>query len=207
VNFVSVVNNEIFYSVDRQNNEYEPGIYKISLDGTNNVQLISGNCAYITVSECWIYFTIREEGGFILYKMRADGKELTKLCEDDVQYPNPYKGWIYYSKDDGIYKIRIDGTDKLKIGSKVGWNINIDNDWIYYVDVSNINTKNLFKMSLDGTKVVNLQKGPVCNISLMGEWMTVSFSCGEGEGYETYVMKRDGSCKRLISPNPYSRYK
>ncbi|MDP2892726.1 MAG: DUF5050 domain-containing protein, partial [Bacillota bacterium] len=55
------------------------------------------------------------EDSIVLKISRLDGTE-ERVLDNNVSGPmNYFKGWIYYAKKDGIYKIKIDGTEKQKI--------------------------------------------------------------------------------------------
>lgn len=56
-----------------------------------------------------------------LYKMKTDGTNKTKVCDDVASYINVKSGWIYYFNESDmndiyyggkLYKIKIDGTER-----------------------------------------------------------------------------------------------
>jgi|GEM_PF-1258545 len=72
------------------------------------------NGGYCAISGEWIYCTIAGK----LHKMRLDGKEKTKLTDENAMFINVYGDWVYYY-DGGyyyeggdIYRIKTDGTNK-----------------------------------------------------------------------------------------------
>jgi hypothetical protein len=61
--------------------------------------------------------------------------------------------WIYFSNesDNGwLYKIKVDGTGKVKLNSNRSNNINIVDDWIFY-DAVSAEYAEQYKIKLDGT--------------------------------------------------------
>jgi len=70
-------------------------------------------------------------------------------------------GWIYYANPDDnmtLYKVRTDGTGKLKLSYDQANNINVINGWIFYYDLKG----NLKKVKTDGT----LTKTLISNVSV-----------------------------------------
>ncbi len=103
-----------------------------------------GNGAYeINVSGEWIFFLKpnkywfdnEREFKFNLYKIRNDGSDLTKLCEDTVINISIYGSWIYFinkNDNDSVYRISIDGTQKQLIDPKPSCDIHIIGEEIFY---------------------------------------------------------------------------
>lgn len=72
-------------------------------------------------------------------------------------------GWIYYYcstfKDSGLYKVRINGTEKTKLNDDFAFYINVSGDWVYYVvttitdtEAEVSNTGNVFTEAKTDTK-------------------------------------------------------
>ncbi|CZQ85562.1 Hypothetical protein Tpal_650 [Trichococcus palustris] len=101
--------------------------------------------------------------------------------------------WIYYSTK-GIYKIKMDGTEKNKIGDDQAKYINVVGDWIYYT------SQGIYKMKLDGTEKTMLYNDTVPDfMSVSGDW--IYFTNGIYSG-NLYKVKTDGSEKTKISSDP-----
>ncbi|MCL1858157.1 MAG: DUF5050 domain-containing protein [Oscillospiraceae bacterium] len=138
---LKVVDNWIYYS-----NSY--GIHKIKTDGTGNTKLITGeylDYRNINVVNNWIYYldysSIPNPSGgssfpdkIMLYKIKTNGKEKTKLSDDSMFSVNIVGDWIYYINESNfnLCKMRTDGTEKTVFINEVVDYFNIIGDYILY---------------------------------------------------------------------------
>jgi hypothetical protein len=75
--------------------------------------------------------------------------------------------WIFYSIDyDGIYKMRIDGTEVIKITDDMGTSINVVGDWLYYIVRAGI-----YRMKKDGSERAMVIQGDFYNLVVIGDWI------------------------------------
>lgn len=72
------------------------------------------NGGYVSKQGEWIYYRNFSKDN-LLYKMKEDGSYKTKLTNNIASYINIVDEWIYYISSDGIYKVRVDGTENKKI--------------------------------------------------------------------------------------------
>ena len=104
-------------------------------------KLLSGKsmatCSFL-VHNNWIYFVIGEPN-YNIYRITTDGKNLTKLNNDDSWGIHIYNNWIYYENrnngyfDREIYKMKLDGSNRQYVTEKILSNMHILDDWIYGV--------------------------------------------------------------------------
>jgi len=84
--------------------------------------------------------------------MRVDGTNLMKLNTETTGYLLVAGDWIYYvNYDDGstLYKMRTDGSDKMKLTSDKTSGVNfISGDWIYYNNLDD--NYALYRVTLEG---------------------------------------------------------
>jgi len=177
--FINVVGDWVYYTG-------RGGIHKVRTDGTEPTQVyIKGSGIYVTGD--WIYYL---DNG--LYKIRTDGTERTKLA-DNCAGMTLSGDWIYYtnyvpvtnpnvftpksSEEGNLYKIRTDGTGKIRLNSDDCRSINVAGDWIYYAnydDGSNIYLK-LYKIRTDGTGRTKVSDDSFGNfaygINVSGDWI------------------------------------
>ena len=113
--FINVVDNWIFYS------DVNDGLslYKIKMDGTGLVKIVNGNSYYVNVSNENIYFSDMSSG---LFEVDLNGKnKVTIGNEGRYSNINVVDDWLYFElltgEEDGFYKIRNDGTGKIKVVS------------------------------------------------------------------------------------------
>jgi hypothetical protein len=137
------------------------GIYRIKVNGTENHQLALGNNSIgpFKVLRDWIYFS--EDMG--LSKIKTDGTEKIRICDvpsgvgpirlikDGRLYYDIIfaEGGGYYSWLNGLYSIKLDGTDKETLLEATFDTWAVDEDYAYYGKIErNIN---LISTKPDGT--------------------------------------------------------
>ncbi|MCX7921795.1 MAG: DUF5050 domain-containing protein [Clostridia bacterium] len=134
-------------------------IYRINMDGTIKTTITSSQIdvvSYFAIIEDWVYFRgfSWDSARARLYKVKADGSGLTPLSGDT---PPGYKvtdggnsvsyyygnfeciqnDWIFYvNTDDGnkIYKVKTDGSARIKINEDSSSQLEMIGDWIYYTN-------------------------------------------------------------------------
>jgi phage pi2 protein 07 len=158
-------------------------IRKIKTDGTEETDLVQSKAYYMDVSVIggWIYYInydVQKRISYI-YKMRTDGGEKGKVCEDQAQSLTLYAGWIYFENlndNNALYKIRTDGTGKKKLtDTEAVAFINVEGDWVYFKSRSGIS-----KIKTDGsaeTVVKNTNQNGVKLLQCMnvsGGWIYYS---------------------------------
>ena len=80
------------------------------------------NSGLVSHQDPWIYYSNWSDENQ-LYKIRSDGKQRTKLNNDNSSDINVIGEWIYYRNwSDGfqIYKIRTDGKARTKLNEEIG---------------------------------------------------------------------------------------
>lgn len=168
----------------------------------------------------WIYY--RNKG--VLYKMKKDGTGTVKISDDECQNINLIGGWIYYNRittndkkefvEDGLWRMKIDGTSKAKLGDIT--NINIIGDKIYGIrerkeEKSIIGGESkhyplsLCIMTIDGKQ--KIEKKDFFNSSLCGvdnmvvidNWIYFTGSYEQTIVSELYKKKIDGTGEVLLA--------
>ncbi|PKM41208.1 MAG: hypothetical protein CVV04_01770 [Firmicutes bacterium HGW-Firmicutes-9] len=101
-------------------------------------------------------------------------------------------GWIYYSRFTGdyasLYKMRTDGSRRMKFEGVHGYCLNVAGDWIYFINPDDNDTP--YRMRTDGSDVQQLSKFACSSISVYGDWV---YSDGYGENGSYYRFRMDGS--------------
>lgn len=86
-------------------------VYSMTATGEVYSPINTARSGYLNADKGYLYFTNFEEEA--LYKVRADGTELTKLCDGDPSYTSVNGDYLYYFSDNNgkkLYRIRKDGT-------------------------------------------------------------------------------------------------
>ncbi len=196
------------YSILKDNDRlYYHAIYKSNQDGTNEVKIFSGGIdrlGSLNVLNGYVYFVDRNDNRS-LYKMDTKGNNLQKVCEDtDIQQVIVVDDWIYYSLYflPGIFKMKIDGSEKTELSHEAAMDLFYYDDWLYYTDYE---TYKLFKMRLDGSDQSQVDIGPTsetmiyCVLLFEQDWIFYTTTNTETEEAAFYKIKIDGSHKTLLS--------
>lgn len=143
--------------------------------GNTNANISNGGISVLL--DDWIYFINYSDRGS-LYKVRTDGNDETKICEDMAYFLNSDGDWIYYTNgsDSGrLYKIRSDGTGREKISDSVSQNVLVSGDWIYYIDYTDQKDTSIygriFRMKTDGNEKQQVNESFTSSFNLNGNWI------------------------------------
>lgn len=158
--FVSVVGNDIYYvSVETENNEWV--ICKTDVNGGEREIIYNESVDYITIDNEWLYYINADgESEPNIYRMSLDGvgKNPERINDDESYSLNVSGGWVYYANDDDggkIYRIRTDGTEKMKLNDDESIDINLVGNWVYYRNLSETdpetNNALIYRMRPDGS--------------------------------------------------------
>lgn len=124
------------------------------------------NFAAVVESGDWIYYVDNS----CIYKKKKDGTETKCIVKNigsafglNVEGDYLYYTRTIYSKGDSytrLYRVKLDGTGNKRIcsssiGIYPGGSPTVQNGWIYFCDFST----NLYKVKVDGSKKILLQKG------------------------------------------------
>ncbi|MGE5329082.1 MAG: DUF5050 domain-containing protein [Deltaproteobacteria bacterium] len=169
----------------------------------------------------WIYYSNKG-----LHKMKKDGTGDTKINNDICKNINVIGDWIYYNKvtenkakasnvEDGLWKVKIDGTSKAKLGDIT--NINIIGNKIYGVrerkeektefDGDKVCPLSLYIMSIDGKQKTELKdffkSSPyrVDDMVVIEDWIYFSGGDLQQINLELYKKKADGAGEALLVDN------
>ena len=110
------------------------------------------NDGMVAISGGWVFYSA-EDGG--IFRMRDNGDNNEKICDDDACYLNVMDGWVYYvNRDDNysIYRMRISGDNREPINNETSSSINLANGWLWYVaDDWEEETSNICRIRPDGS--------------------------------------------------------
>ena len=144
----TVTEDSIYYESQNE------GIFEVNINTLERKKIcddVSRGAAY---SEGWIYYSNGNDAGK-LYKIKADGSSKAKLSDDYAIYINTAADWIYYvnfDDDSSLYKIKSNGSSRVQISDhKECADINIIDEYIYYVTWQEGEYGQLFRVKNDGT--------------------------------------------------------
>lgn len=109
--------------------------------------------------------------------------------------------WIYYQHtNDGfkLYKMRADGSEKTKLNDNISYCINVVEDWIYYINNSDIDAPQcIYKMRTDGSENTKLNDSMSEDINVIGDWIYYKKYCGNGD-WKLHKLAVDGSQEIML---------
>ena len=194
-------------------NEGSSGLHKIRTDGTNKTKLyklFGYRPDYIEVIGEWIYYA--DKTMHKIYKTREDGTEnRTLVLNDWVEDMRIKDGFIYFiggkdysgNENRGIYKVKIDGTSKIKLEDSSPEKIDVYGDWIYYMIYGDF-----YRIKNDGTQKTKLfipQSGKrIASYEIRGEHIYLNEVGGDGS--TLWNLKLDGSEKTAIKTYDSSQW-
>ncbi|WP_051560514.1 DUF5050 domain-containing protein [Clostridium beijerinckii] len=196
---------------------YESGnLSKVNIDGTNKTYFEQAYGSIIGVSDGWVYYVdgnTEHHGSKGIYKIK-DNEKVKLTSEDYIVDAVFYKGSIYYALGPemvennvvkgGLYKVDIDGKNKVQLSDQLVENINIYKDCIYYSGTSSVTTDNtvsnensgIFKMNTDGTSRTKISDHYASFLKLSGN--NIYFSSFD-YNYKLYKISIDGTNERKLN--------
>ena len=136
------------------------GICKVKTNGKKTEKIADGYMYNLNISDNYIYcleYNEDEERNDLI-KIKTNGKNKETLARDIDENQIMVSGkWIYYYKDDNLYRVKTSGTDREKISEREIEYYDIDGNWIYYI-YENDNSQYIAKMKLDGEDATRIAK-------------------------------------------------
>lgn len=135
--FIGNSNEFIYFALEKQ-------LYRICRDESDLFKLLEYDEDHITqVMEYgeWIYYEAKsglEEPIWKHYRVRQDGTRRERITDDiDVNYYALHGEWIYYSMGTEIYRMKLDGTQKIKVyenDDSIISVVGVTDDGIYFTE-------------------------------------------------------------------------
>ena len=145
----------------------------------------------ITTQGNWIYFCGSDHA---IYRMRKDKSEIQRICNSPVVSINVIGEWIYFVDGvvGGIYKVKIDGTGKTKIGSATSYKLYVENEWIYFT--TSYSGGMLYKMKTNGSSITKITSDNCREFIVNGEYI---YYVNKFDNM-VYKCRKDGTGKTLL---------
>ncbi|HYF75000.1 MAG TPA: DUF5050 domain-containing protein [Candidatus Nitrosocosmicus sp.] len=183
---LNVVGNMIYYMVDGK-------MYRMLNNGSDETRLGEDPARYMFVVGEWVYYVHDTEDK--LYRMKTDGSGKALLCTEKVEDINIICDWIYFNNDEsskrGLYKMKLDGTEKSRISNLFFRKMIITDSGIYYLSDNSNDYNTIYRASLDGKTAGKKISQKYCwNFVIAGDWVYFS----DYDDYNAlYRVKSDGS--------------
>jgi hypothetical protein len=133
------------------------------MEGINLMKMVADGAGVVKLTENveinaakgdWVYYSeLNKEGKYLnLSRMKADGTEKVKLT--DGTFAAIDGEWLYYDKDNGLYRSSLNGAGETKLNDIDMWNlIGIWGDYIYYSEYSG----SVYRVNMDDSNKIELK--------------------------------------------------
>jgi len=182
-------------------------IWKMSLDGSNNVLLRNEKALSLQVHDDWLYFNapLEDEDEYGVYRMTVDGTSVERLL-DVRAYLFVDGEWLYYTDyqlSNTLSRIKVDGTEQQLIcDDKVSLYINKLGDYIYYTNADDNN--HIYRIDVNGNNHEQLNSVHSYFINIIGD--RIFYKTNDYDDYMQFYrgdylnyMNLDGSNKGQIT--------
>ena len=132
--YIQVVGDKVYY-VDEQYH-----LCSIQTDGSDQKTIINQAIYYVTVENDKVYYQLDEDNES-LYMYDLTHQKSTKINNRPSYELNVVDNQIYYSSDDGVYKIGVDGKGEEKLINGAVYNLVYQDQKLYYTSQQNATTK------------------------------------------------------------------
>lgn len=205
IDYINIIEDWIYF------NDYPKGIYKIKADGTEKKKIWNGHeINDLNVVANQAYFSADWKS---LCKMNISENEMEVINNDNSGFPNMHivNDWIYFYsansyvgelKERNIYKMRIDGTEKLLAMQGEVYDFTVAGDWIYYINKTESNDT-LVKVKIDGTECQILaENANLDGLNVAGNWVYYLVAINDEDEidmlFNLYKIKLDGTgCQKI----------
>lgn len=155
-------------------------------DWTNRIELTECLVDSFVVGDSYIYYTDASHGNR-LYRMNYDGTDPTLIIDEKIYSFTISEDTIFYSSEDGIYKLDYANYETTKLSS-YGENIIVKGNCVYFSSEQN----SLSRVKVDGTQEQQLQNDIneyyITDNDLYYTKMTEN---SDGYGYQLTLYKQD----------------
>ena len=127
----------------------------MDIDGNNRTKLTSETVNYVIADGSSIYYGKCNDDG--IFKMDLNGDNETKIYDEDG-FINVNGNYIYFSlRYGGIYRMGLNGENVVKLSEcNIRNYINVIGNSVYFADLINKDSGNIYKMNIDGTNKIKL---------------------------------------------------
>jgi len=149
----------------------------MDLDGSNNITFTEKFVKILNIQDNWIYYSNNDKlSGGIIYKIRPDGSDNTKMFDQDIKCDNMIliDNHFYFSDYNKLCRIKPDGSDLSTLITSTSslFRFNIYKDWILYTDKDIASSKDCLKrMHLNGRNKEVLAFDCIDNITIIDNWV------------------------------------
>ena len=136
------------------------GICRTKLNGKKTEKITDGYMYCLNIIDDYIYCLEYDEDDEKnnLIKIKTNGKNKEILARDiDEGQIVAVEDWVYYYKNDKLYRVKLNGTDREEVSDKEITYYQIEGKWIYYI-YEKEGSQYIAKMELDGEDTKRIAK-------------------------------------------------
>ncbi len=170
-------NNTIYF----QNFADKNKLYSMDIDGSNIQKVIDDSCSGFTISDNNIYYIKNEDGSIYSLKIGESTSNLINKTNANWNIET-IDEWIYYSTDEGIFKIQKDGLDAVKIFDNLP-NEMLINKNILYFSCNQENLEGIFKIEPDSQNITQIYDKQVSSFKIQNNDLIL---CDINDNYNLY---------------------
>lgn len=183
VSYLNVTQDQLYYLSQEQDQSIMTYNLKNHAVTKSNIRALS-----LMVVGDYVYYL--EEGSHrAVYQTKKDFSERKKLTQSECLMFTISGDWLYYSTDQGIYRVPLMGGEVAKIAEGYYPKFVVLNQMIYYLDPVN---SDIMRMKIDGSQVIKLVDDPVSSFTLT-------------ERYLVYARKDGGIYKQRLDNGQLSQ--
>ncbi|MEN2775002.1 DUF5050 domain-containing protein [Acetivibrio clariflavus] len=177
-------NNRLFY----QNFKDEGKLYSMDLNGNSISKLSNDSILNFTIYDDSVYYINSTDGKIVVLKTNGSDKRVLENTNANWNIIG-FKDWIFYTSNDGIYRVKNDGSKLEKISDILAHTLTVYGDNIYFS--SNYeNQEGLYKADLNGKNAIRIYNKAVNYFSI---YKNNIFFSNIDDNYCLYKIATDGS--------------
>ncbi len=156
----------------------------------------TANGGHVVETDKAIYISYPGQG---LCRIDKASENMELICDHDADSLNIADGYLYCRFFDansskynsainlGIYRVKLDTYEAEKLNDDFATWINVEGEWIYYIDEAD---RKPYKMRLDGSGRTKICDSSARCLNVIGDWI---FFQNLNKGSALFKMKTDGS--------------
>jgi uncharacterized protein YjdB len=151
--------------------------------------------AFINVVGNWIYYVDGSNDSRI-YKTSLDGKNTSKLNNDESLYVQVIGDWVYYvnqSDANRLYRMKTDGSQRKMVADGFVSHYTVDGDWVCYINSDEGDS--IYKVKTDGTDPSVLSEEGAMYIQAADGWI---YYTSLSDGGSLYRIRTNGTEKTKV---------
>ncbi|CZT57471.1 DUF5050 domain-containing protein [Solibaculum mannosilyticum] len=214
-------------NMDPSSNKVGGEFWRMTKDGKDHQKIYDQKLIDYVVQDGWVYFCNYDDD-YHLYKMKADGTEVTQLTDTPAFVVQAEGDWIYYistsssEKQQILSRIKKDGTGQMDYsidlpGLNIGYgSYNVSGNVIYFFDKSQ--NGSLYHMDADGSEseqllaidaiqeVAQREDYMISNLNILGDHIYFQVGPSDGMGGTlTYHCTTDGENFNMLEEEIYQQ--